>query len=217
MRSRKAPLEVSMKTNPGYIRLTELKEVSLSYKHLSKESVAKIMATVEYSMGLDPNQDRQEVLGRCAIAQLAEQHVAEWLEGWVNHGNENTDDPLSYAFDVLGNIKYNGIRVEVKTHQNQKSNFITIHSKGGQYFSDNGYPGVNVRPFLEAGVADVIVIFDAIENSPEDIRLTPRLLCDPHALIQPRVVNRSNFRNGGYYINNKSLGHLKHMLNIHTF
>lgn len=81
----------------------------------------KIADTARYSLKQNPNQDKAEVIERCRIAVYAEFFVADWLSGYVNKGQEDVNDPYTYAWDVLAHPRYCGLRVEVKTHQDRKS------------------------------------------------------------------------------------------------
>lgn len=189
-----------METNPGFIRLCSIKERTMKLSDLSELSKTKIKDTVMYSLTQNPRQHKPTVLSRCIVAQMAEQYVAEWMEGWCNHGSEDLSDPLSYGYDVLANIKYTGLRIEVKTHQSG-SNYISVHTQNSEPFK--GSSGLNIRPFLGLGVSDVMIIFDTSESKdvPGEWILEPVIVTTPKALLSKDVILKSNF--DGWYINHR--------------
>lgn len=189
-----------MKNNPGFIRLCSINERTMKSADLSEESKQKVKDTIMYSLSQNPKQHRPSVLIRCVIAQLAEQYVAEWMNGWCNHGNEDLSDPLSYGFDVLSNIKYTGLRIEVKTHQSN-SKYISVNTQTAEPFK--GTTGLNLRPFLGLNVSDAMIIFDVSESQehPGSWIFKPVIVTDPKSLLKPGVILKSNF--DGYYLNNR--------------
>ncbi len=204
-----------MKTNPGWLRLTQLKETRLRSTDLTPESRQKVIDTVRYSLSQDPNQQKELVVERCVIAQLGEQLVAEWMEGWCNHGSEDTSDPLSYGYDVLSNIKYCGLRIEVKTHQSSSA-YISVNT--GHVGPFNGSKGLHVRPFLELGVADVMIVMSTSKDTLTGGWIfKPKVVMDPVALNNPHVTQASRF-DDGYFL---KLGFIpettKNLLNIFIF
>lgn len=202
-----------MKNNIGYKRLKNIPTVIMTKKDLTEESLDKVKDTARYSLSLDPNQDKKEVIERCLIAQMAEQHVAHYMEGFINHGIENTDDPLSYAYDVLANIKYTGLRIEVKTHQSE-SKWITVSTGHAEPYK--GHAGINLRPFIECGVADLMIIFRTTKVSPGEYKLSPMMMCDRTALIpKSGVVKSSQFT--GFYMQNYVSAEIANQYNIHYF
>lgn len=183
-----------MKNNPGWQRLSQLPKTRMRSTDLTPESRQKVIDTVRYSLSQDPFQQKEVVVERCVIAQLAEQLVAQWMEGWCNHGSEDTSDPLSYAYDVLSNIKYCGMRIEVKTHQSA-SNYISVNT--GHVGPFKGTKGLHVRPFLDLGIADVMIV---IETKPDITSggwiMIPKVMLDPNALRHPRVTHESQYGDG---------------------
>lgn len=204
-----------MKTNPGWLRLAQLPETRLRSTDLTIESRQKVIDTAKYSLSQNPDQKKEIVVERCVIAQLAEQFVAEWMEGWCNHGSEDTSDPLSYGYDVLSNIKYCGLRIEVKTHQSESA-YISVNT--GHVGPFKGSKGLHVRPFLELGVADVMIVISTTKDqSSGGWIFTPKVMMDPIALNNPRVTQVSRF-DDGYFL---KLGFIpesiKQLINIFIF
>lgn len=203
-----------MKTNPGWLRLTQLPETRLRSTDLTQESRQKVIDTAKYSLSQNPNQQKEIVIERCVIAQLAEQLVAEWMEGWCNHGSEDTSDPLSYGYDVLSNIKYCGLRVEVKTNQSASS-YISVNT--GPVGPLKGSKGLHVRPFLELGVADVMIVISTSQDQSGGWIFTPKIVMDPVALAHPNITQASQY-DDGYFL---KLGFIpaqtKNLLNIFIF
>ena len=186
-----------METNPGFKHLCDIKEIRMRSTDLSQESKTKVKDTILYSLTQNPKQHRPSVLERCVIAQLAEQYVAEWMNGWCNHGNEDLSDPLSYGFDVLANIEYSGLRIEVKTHQSN-SKYISVHTQNQEPFK--GTTGLNLRPFIGLRVSDVMIIFDVKADDAGSAWLfKPVIIATPKAICSKDVVLKSNF--DGWYIN----------------
>lgn len=204
-----------MKTNPGWLRLTQLPETRLRTTDLTSESRQKVIDTVKYSLSQNPNQQKELVIERCVIAQLAEQLVAEWMEGWCNHGSEDTSDPFSYGYDVLSNIKYCGLRIEVKTHQSSSS-YISVNT--GPVGPLKGSKGLHVRPFLELGVADVMIVMSTTKDTLTGGWIfKPKVVMDPVALANPNITQASQY-DDGYFL---KLGFIpaqtKNLLNIFIF
>lgn len=186
-----------MKTsNPGWQRLLELTPTTFNLNVLTPELKVKIKDTVLYSMRQSPDQDPKECIKKCAIAVYAEYYVAHHMAGYVNRGIEELNDPYTYAYDVLSHPKYCGLRVEVKTHQTD-SRWVGVTS--GAYGMYPGGYGINLGPFLEFPVSDLIVIFKSEEISPECIQLTPWMLADKEAMLPGTgVVAKSKFE--GWYL-----------------
>ncbi|ADG60152.1 DenB-like DNA endonuclease IV [Acinetobacter phage Acj9] len=184
-----------MKNSKAFKRLCEIKPIRLGISDLSDESRKKVFDTIEYAMDANGESDKRTVAERCVIAMLAEQYVAQWLKGFVMHGEENLDDPWTYAFDVLGGPEYNGIRVEVKTHQ-ASSKYVVINTGHTPPFV--GTTGLNVRPFLELKIADVLLVFDTKADGDKWL-FEPYFLCDRDSLVSPGVTKKSKFN--GHYIN----------------
>lgn len=195
--------------SPGFTRLSEIEENIMNKFSLTKESIEKIKSTAEYSLNQDPDQDPKEVVKRCMIAQMAEQYVAEHMEGWFSSGDEDVSEPLTYAFDVLAPMKYNGIRIEVKTHQSGSKWISVSTGASGKY---PGKTGINVGPFLQHKVADVIIFFDVEDFGQGHYKLIPRLMADQIALEE--CITKSKYT--GYYLNTR-IGTSAIGKNIHTF
>lgn len=174
------------------MRLLQIPTFTLRMSDISSEMKVKIKNTIDYSMEKDPSQDRKEVARRCLIATYAEYFVADWLDGYVNRGLEDTDDPYTYAWDVLAHPRYCGLRVEVKTHQTD-SRWISVTTG---YSGDYPYGfGINLGPILNHKVADCIIIFDAKEVSSGVIEYTLKFAGDREDLR--KIVRKSNY-NGWY-------------------
>ena len=120
---------------------------------LNQTSIDKINSTVAYSLSKNPERDYNSALKRCTIAQTAEQKVAEILNGYNTNFDIDYNDPYSYSFDVLAGFEFYNTRIEVKTHQSN-SRWITVnidrHNKNNH---------MNLYPFLEYNITDVIVIY----------------------------------------------------------
>ena len=166
---------------------------TLKTSDLTGEMKVKIKDTVLYSLSQDPSQDKKEVLTRCVIATYAEYMVADWLNGYVNSGLEDHDDPYTYAWDVLAHPMYCGLRVEVKTHQSD-SKWISCTTG---YSGDFPYgTGINLGPLLNHKVADCIIIFDTSVNEAGDVLFTPKFSGDREAIT--KLVRKSNYT--GWYL-----------------
>ncbi|WBF80115.1 endonuclease IV [Escherichia phage vB_Eco_F26] len=180
------------KTNPGLQRLFQIPTFTLSNSNLTSEMKVKIADTARYSLKQNPNQDKAEVIERCRIAVYAEFFVADWLSGYVNKGQEDVDDPYTYAWDVLAHPKYCGLRVEVKTHQTDSRWISVTTGCSGEYPYGSG---INLGPILNHQVADCIIIFNTKEIHPGVIQYTPKFIGDREDLR--KVVRKSNY-NGWY-------------------
>lgn len=200
-----------MKQNKAFKRLASIPSTIMTMADLTPESKAKIKDTVKYAMEANNESDLSSVVTRCMIAQLAEQYVAEWMEGEVMHGDEDLNDPWTYAFDVVSGPKYYGMRLEVKTHQSE-SNYITINTGHAEPFK--GKSGLNLRPFIEHKCADLIIIFNT-KTTSSGVLIEPVLLSDRDSLIAPGVIVKSKF--DGYYINRFMKKVEKDLLNVVYF
>lgn len=189
-----------LSTNPGFLRLAEFEKFTMCQADLTNESVDKIKGTVRYTMGRDSDQDVKDVIRRCMIAQMAEQKVAEHVEGQVADLDAVYDDPYTWAYDVLSHVKYSGVRIEVKTHQSQAKWIQVSTGQSGKYPATGMSRGINIGPMLDFGVADLLIIFDVEENNGSFV-FTPVLLCDKIALTNTELIKKSNFQ--GYYINTR--------------
>ncbi|AEO97180.1 DNA endonuclease IV [Salmonella phage vB_SenM-AKM_NP4] len=181
------------KNNPGLLRLKKLPTFIRGKNDLTPEDRVKIKDTVNYTMSKDPGQDKEAAVKRCMIAQLAEKAVAEWVNGYVMHGQENHDDPYTFAWDVLAHPRYCGLRIEVKTHQSE-SKWISVTTGYSGNFP-YGY-GVNLGPFLNHQVADCIIILDVVENLTGGFEFTPVFVGDPEDT--KKIVKRSKYE--GWYL-----------------
>lgn len=155
----------------------------------------KAKSTAAYSLSQNPDQDKVDVIRRCCIAQLAEKAVADWLDGYVagGRGEENHEDPYTYAWDVLAHPRFCGLRVEVKTHQSDSKWISVTTGYSGDY---PGGTGINVGPFLTHRVADCIIILDVEEVRPTIYRFTLKFAGDHEDLKS--VVKKSNYQ--GWYL-----------------
>ncbi|BBC78340.1 DenB-like DNA endonuclease IV [Escherichia phage EcS1] len=172
---------------------------------MSPEDKVKIKDTVRYSMSQDPEQDLEEVTDRCIPAIIAERYVADHLDGYINHGGENLKDPYTYAYDVLAHPKYSGLRVEVKTSMLNPERIGQKQWVGcttGQFGRYPGGYGINLGPFIEFSVSDVIIIFRVEKMGPGAYRLIPYVLADKMAFKKEAgLVAKSNFT--GWYISGR--------------
>lgn len=151
-------------------RLERLQPFTMMVKDLTPQSKEKVKDTTRYSLRKDPSQDEREVLRRCTIATLAEQYVAQEALGWVLGGEEDYDNPYSFAYDV---VSREGVRIEVKTHQS-KAKWISVHT-GAEGDYPNGY-GINLGPFLDHRLADMMVMLDTKEINGGIYQFTPKFL-----------------------------------------
>ncbi|AHY25251.1 DenB-like DNA endonuclease IV [Pectobacterium bacteriophage PM2] len=175
--------------------LKSLKPLIMSHSDLNDVFKAKARSTTRYSLGLDESQDSRNAMRRNSIAMLAEQLVAEKVFGYAPTGNENTDNPYSFAFDIVAK---DGVRIEVKTHQ-AKSKWISVNT-GNRGAYPATYPGINLGPFLDHRLADVIIIFDTKEVAPGSFLFTPKIIAGPQAFrTDSGLVQKSQY-NDGYYI-----------------
>ena len=182
-----------VKTNSGLMRLKDLSCFGYSFNDLSEEDKTKIKDTVRYSLRQDSGQDRNQVLRRCAIAQMAERYVADWMDGYVAGGSEDHDDPYTYAWDVLAHPRYSGLRIEVKTHQSDSRWISVTTGYSGDYPHGSG---INLGPFLNHRVADCIIILDVAERAPGVFQFTQKFVGD-HEDLKDKV-KKSNFQ--GWYL-----------------
>lgn len=166
---------------------------TLQTSDLTSEMKTKIKDTVRYTMGKDPSQNLEDAVKRCRAAVYAEYKVADWLNGYVNAGQEDTDDPYTYAWDVLAHPMYCGLRVEVKTHQTD-SRWISVTTGYSGNFP--GGSGINLGPILNHKVADCIIIFDTKEVSPGVLEYTLKFSGDRESLT--KIVRKSNY--SGWYL-----------------
>lgn len=206
-----SPIEVLMKSNKAFLHLASIPPKWFRSTDLTEESKVKVKDTVKYAMEANDEIDTFAVLKRCVVAQLAEQYVAEWMEGHVMHGEEDTSDPWTYAFDVLAGPKYYGMRIEVKTHQSE-SKYITVNTGHAQPFP--GKSGLNLRPFIEQKQADLIILFNTSEKDGRWL-IEPFLLSDRDSLMHKDIILKSKF--DGFYINKFVKTVTKNMLNIVYF
>lgn len=179
--------------------MTELKPKIFTVKDLSSEDKVKVKDTINYSLSQNPNQTREEVREKCWIAVASERMIADHFDGYINSGIENLKDPHTYAYDVLCHPRFSGLRVEVKTHQSG-SKWISCSS--GAYGLYPGNTGINLGPFLEFAVSDLIIILKADKVSPGAVRLTPFICADKNAFNKKSgLVVKSNHT--GWYISER--------------
>lgn len=176
------------------MRLKNLKSFYRAFSDLTPEDRVKIKDTVAYSLRQNPDQDKTAVINRCAIAQLAERAVADWMDGYVAGGQENHNDPYTYAWDVLAHPRFCGLRIEVKTHQSNSKWISATTGYSGDY---PGGAGINLGPFLTHRVADCIIILDVVESGPSVYQFTLKFAGDYEDLKS--VVRKSNYQ--GWYLN----------------
>lgn len=175
--------------------LKALQSFYMTKNMLSDDAFDKVLDTARYSLRKDESQDKTEVLQRCMIAMMAEQYIAEWTDGWVSGGNEDHDNPYSFAFDVMSE---EGVRIEVKTHQSDSKWIGVTTGYNGPY--PHGY-GINLGPFLDHRIADLIIILDVVEEVPGRFLFTPKMMAGPQAFrTDTGLVKKSNYENGGYYL-----------------
>lgn len=117
--------------------------------------------------------------------------VADWLSGYVNKGQEDVNDPYTYAWDVLAHPRYCGLRVEVKTHQTDSRWISVTTGCSGEYPYGSG---INLGPILNHQVADCIIIFNTKEIHPGVIQYTPKFIGDREDLR--KVVRKATTTDG---------------------
>lgn len=171
--------------------MLRLKPKIFTVKGLSSEDKVKVRDTIKYSLEQDPNQDSKDVAERCWIAVASERYVADHFDGYINHGNENLKDPHTYAYDVLCHPRFSGLRIEVKTHQAASKWISCTTGRFGRY---PGGTGVNLGPFVEFSVSDLIIIFKTEQVSPGAVRLIPHIAADRTAFaLKSGLVVKSKF------------------------
>lgn len=180
--------------NPGLLRLKELGKFRVCIEQLTPATKLKIKDTVAYTMSREPGQNETDAWRRCAVAIMAEQKVAQWLRGSLTNGNEDFDDPLTWAYDVLSHVDYTGIRVEVKTHQSDSRWIAVTTGYSGDF---PGGSGINLGPFLQHQIADCIIILDSEKVGAGEWEYTPRFIGDHDELKS--IVKKSNY--DGWYLN----------------
>lgn len=192
-------------TNPGWLRLSELSPKDFTIEKLSPEIKVKIKDTFLYSLKQNPVQDHNECMERCTIATVAEYYVAEHVFGYVNRGGENLKDPHTYAYDVVAHPKFSALRIEVKTsllNPERMGEKQWVGCTTGQFGRYPGGYGINLGPFIEFSVSDVIIIFRAEKNGPGAFRLTPHILADKYAFSKDAgLVKKSKFT--GWYLSER--------------
>lgn len=197
--------------NKAFNRLACIEPRHMKISDLTPESKRKVVDTTKYSMDSSGAEYDKSILERCVVAQLAEQYVAEWMEGVCMHGEEDLNDPWTYAFDVLSSHKYYGTRIEVKTHQSG-SNYITVNT--GHVPPFKGTAGINLRPFIEQKVADLIIFFNT-RMIDGGWLIEPFLVSDRDSLVSKEVIVKSKY--DGYYINKFLPNVIKNHLNLKFF
>lgn len=185
-------------TNPGWVRLSQIPPVKFKFSNLSGEIRTKILDTYTYSMGVSPGQNTEDCLRKCAIAIFAEYYVADWMDGYVNSGLEDTSDPYTYAYDVLSHPRYCGLRIEVKTHRIGK--YKSVRVKTGNFGKYPDKYGINIGPFINYNVADIIIMFKAKSLGNGVVYLTPLILSDRESFERHGVM-KSKFPDGGWILN----------------
>lgn len=185
-----------IRNSETYKRLQKLKPFVLTKEHLSTQGAFKVKDTIKYSLTKDPTQDRSEVAKRCLIAILAEQYVSEQVFGFMPSGDEDYQNAFSFAYDVVAK---DGVRIEVKTHQ-AKSKWINVTTGNTGYYPTQTQ-GINLGPLLDHKLADLIIIFDAYEETPCRYLFTPKVLAGRLA-FEPEtgLVQKSKYESGGFYL-----------------
>ncbi len=192
--------------NKAIQHLASIPPKILSVSDLTVKTKAKVQETTMYAMEHNDETDVKLVLSRCIIAILAEQYVAEHMNGAVMHGEETPDDPWTYAFDVVSGPEYYGQRIEVKTHQSD-SKYITVKTM------TTSESGINLVPFLESNIADLIIIFDTTEIERHKWLFTARVIADQLGIQQ--IITKSNF--SGHYLNTYLKPYVKENFNIFCY
>ena len=169
--------------------LRSLTNFSMGMNELSPMSVAKVQSTVLYSMNNRTSQNADQVTRRCAIATMAEQKVAEHMNGFVMNCDIDFNDPFTYAFDVLSGIDFYGARIEVKTHQSN-SRWISVNLD-----ERNSTGHMNLFHFLNFDVSDYITIFNSSQYADNGYNFSCAFVGTKHEL--QRVIRKSNY-NGWY-------------------
>lgn len=173
-------------------QLTALRMVYLPYSWLDKAGLDKARDTTKYSLRKDDSQNAEEVATRCLIATMAEKYIADVTGGFMLGGEEDYSNPYSFAFDVVSG---EGVRIEVKTHQSD-SKWISVHTGQDGYYP-NGY-GINLGPFMDHRVADVLVMFD-VKATYGGIELLPKFIAGPSA-FDPESGFVQKSRGDGWYL-----------------
>lgn len=169
--------------------LQSLSQFTMDTNQLTATSVTKIKSTVSYSMNNRTGQDINQVTRRCMIATMAEQQVAEHMNGYVMDSTIDFNDPFTYAFDVLSGIEYYGTRIEVKTHQtNSRWISVNIDERNTTGF-------MNLYHFLNYEVSDYITIFNTSPYVNNAYNFNRAFVGTKYDL--KRVIRKSNY-NGWY-------------------
>ncbi|QPB12343.1 hypothetical protein [Providencia phage PSTCR6] len=183
-----------VKTNKAFLHLCELKPFSMEF---NRRFLDKARSTIEYAKSMDPSRDVKDIIDVTIPAIMAEYYIAEYMDGTVNEGEENLEDPMTYGFDVLSGAKYNGARIEVKCSFSGK----WINVCGGVY---GGTKGINLGTFLTHQIADLIIILSVSKKSKGAYKFTPRVISDHEAFIpEHNFVLKSKY-NDSYYLNTKN-------------
>lgn len=155
---------------PGFKHLKDIGPFSMSLKDATPETIEKIKDTVRYVMRTYPERDLKQVLRVTTASLLAEQKVAKHMEGQYYSGEENLDEPFTYAFDVLSNIKYQGLRLEVKCSFSGK--WINVRDR-----TRPSHTGINLDSFYMHEVADLLVVFRTIETETNTFYYDLGVIC----------------------------------------
>lgn len=166
--------------------------LTLSQGNLSYDARRKVTDTARYSLDKDPSQNEQDVVLRCMLATLAEQTIEGWTDGRMLGGRENYDNPFSFAFDVISN---EGVRIEVKTHQSNSKWISVTTGYEGDY--PHGY-GINLGPFMQHGIADMMFMFDVTEQSKGVYLFTPKFMAGPKAFAPASGLVQKSQGDGWY-------------------
>lgn len=168
----------------------------MSIKDASEETKSKIIDTAKYALECDPTRDKQQLIRVTSASLLAEQFVAQHMEGSSYSGVEDIDDPWTYAFDVLSHIKYQGLRIEVKCAFSKR--WVNIRST-----NHPSNEGINLDAFLASNVADVIIIFLTQENEPGVFSYVPAFVMGREVFSQyPNIIKRGRDQKSWYLCKN---------------
>ena len=149
----KPPVKI---TNPGFARLASLGSFSVRIVESSAVARQKIKTTAEYAKTKSPNDSTEDIIERCARSILAEEYIAKFMEGQYSAGKEDLDDPYTWAYDVLSNQKYSGLRVEVKTTTAQK--WISCSTGKMEPYPSYGFKGISFAGTMNHQIADLVIV-----------------------------------------------------------
>lgn len=169
-----------------------LTDFNMSFDDMNEISREKVKDTLKYSISKNEKQNKSNAAKRIAIATLAEQMVAQHMNGNIANFEIDYNDPFTYAYDVVAGHEYHNIRIEVKTHQ-KDNDWINVNL---ELENVKGY--LNVHHFLKYDVADYIIIFRSEKNDDGSYHFKTEFIGNKDDLTS--VITRSCY-NREYYLN----------------